>query len=533
MATFQERLINFIMGREPEGTAGPAGPGEGTAARAAGPYPSLPRGHFGARARLTTDPSSSSSSAGGFGSIATPDQGKLWRDLNLNSKTLDRMGTPEILLMLADISPEVSSALWNFVRFSNPGWELKAFKPGTAELDEKGNQALEDFQATLSENYGAVDSLWNSLFITAYLRGAFCAELVLDKNGRYPIDFIILDPDGDKIEFELVDDPERGVFWQIGQKQDQKFIPLNYPTIRYVPVDPPPNKPYGRAPAEPALFSSLFLLGLLHDLKRVVSQQGYPRIDITVKLAELDAIMPESIKGDSDQVEKWVDAVVQGIASSYDQLQPDDAFVHTDVTEIGDPVGTIDSSSLGAVDGLLRGLERMITRGLKTMPLLMGSNESVSETHANRQWEIHAASIKALQHLAEEMISRLFTVMLQAQGIQATAVIRFAELRASEQLRDAQTEEVIIRNAMAKYLAGWTSHEEASLEVTGSDPDAAAPRVMATAGTAGSVGSGTVANDDEIEDGESRSGAGAAAQVATELRLARIAVLESLMKLSD
>ena len=110
------------------------------------------------------------------------------------------------------------------------------------------------------------------------------------------------------------------------------------------------------------------------------------------------------------------------------------------------------------------------------MPLLMGSNEAVSETHANRQWEIHVAGIRALQHLAENALQRLLRLALEAQGIQADVVWRFAELRGSEALRDAQTEQLRIANARAKFTAGWISQDEAAQEIVG-HAAVSAPRV--------------------------------------------------------
>ncbi len=140
----------------------------------------------------------------------------------------------------------------------------------------------------------------------------------------------------------------------------------------------------------------------------------------------------------------------------------------------------------------------MAIRGLKTMPLLMGSNEAVSETHANRQWEIYVAGIKALQHLAEQMVERLLTLALQMQGLRAVVSFRFAELRASEQLRDAQTEAALIENAKQKYLFGWISQQEAALEVVGHVPDLPQPRVIDVVGGADIVDMGEVNSGQEL-----------------------------------
>jgi hypothetical protein len=418
-----------------------------------------------------------------WGVAVRPDREVDWRALNLDAQTLDRIGTADLVQMMADLSPEVSGALWHFIRFCNPGWEARALRPGTETEDKVGKARLDEFMKTLGERHGAPDVVWNMFFMTAFLRGAFFGELVGDENGRRPVDLVAIDPHA--AEFREVDDPVLGSAWQLGQTWANQFRPIDAPTVRYVPVDPVPGvAPYGRSLVTPAIFSSLFLLSLLHDLRRVVAQQGYPRLDLEVKLEQLAESMPADIEDDPDKQDAWVEGVINDVATMYAQLQPDDAYVHTDVVKVNRPVGAVDASSLGAVDSLIRAVERMAIRGLKTMPLLMGSNEAVSETHANRQWEIHVAGIKALQHLAEQMIGHLLTLALQMQGLRSVVEFRFAELRASEALRDAQAEAAIIDNAKQKYLAGWISQEEASLEVTGHAADLPQPRVIDIVGGA-------------------------------------------------
>lgn len=406
-----------------------------------------------------------------------------WRTLELDANTLDTLSPSELMELLADISPDISRALWDFLRLSNPGWEARALRPGTDELDAAGQAALEAFIGGLGAEYGSFDVVLNRLFVGAFLRGAFFAELVLDRRGRLPLDLVT--PDPVTARFRRVDDPDRGPLWRLCQGQGVHIVDLNRPTILYVPVDPLPGSPYGRPLAAPALFSSLFLLGLLHDLRRVVAQQGYPRLDLAVSLERLMAAMPADLEADSEALKNWVAATISEVQAVFNGLQPDDAYIHTDVVTVNRPVGAVDASSLGGVDGLIKSLERMLTRALKTMPLLMADTAGVSEANANRQWEVHAAGIKSLQHLAENLLSRLLTMALQAQGLPATVEFRFAELRAAEMLRDAQTENLQIANARAKYDAGWTSQDEAAEAVTGHAADVPEPRVGAEGGAGG------------------------------------------------
>lgn len=405
-----------------------------------------------------------------------------WKLFHLDSETLERMSPARLMEMLADLSPDVSRALWDFLRFCNPGFELTVVGPDGKTPDARGTAAARTFLTTLSNLYGSVDVVFGRLFIGAFLRGALFAEIVLDEAGRMPVDFAT--PDSASVRFRQQDDPVRGRIWQLGQIQNvitavAGFVPLDRPTIRYIPIDPFPGNPYGRAMAAPALFSAMFLLGLLHDLRRVVAQQGYPRLDIEIDLVALLESAPDDVKENDAKTKAWIDATIKEVEDRYNCLQPDSAFVHTSPIKLNRPVGTIDSSSLGAVDGLIEAIERMLVRALKTMPFMMASNQSATETQANRQWEVQVAGIKAIQHYAETLFSGLMTLGLQAQGIAATATLRFAELRAAEMLRDAQTEAAVIQNAFNQYANGWISQDHAALRGAGqAKADATAPRIL-------------------------------------------------------
>lgn len=430
--------------------------------------------------RLSVDKTDDFALGGAFAIMAPPAAEYDWRLLSLDSKTLDSITVSHLLELMVDLSPDISRALWDFLRLCNPGWELRAKRPGSDEVDETAQAALDTFVERLVGLYGSLDVVIGRLFMGAFLRGGFFAELVLDERGRLPIDLVT--PDPFTVRFRRITDEQRGPVWQLCQYNGLSIVELTRPTIIYVPVDPLPGVPYGRSLVAPALFSSLFLLSLLHDLRRVVAQQGYPRIDLSISLERLHAAMPADLEDDPEAVKKWVDAMVREVQAVYASLQPDDAYIHTDVINVNRPVGTVDTSSLGAVGGLIQALERMITRALKTMPLLMVDASGVSEANANRQWEVHAAGIKSLQHVVETMLQRLSQLALQAQGLRADVEFRFSELRAAELQRDAQTEALQIANTLAKYAAGWISQEEAAEEITAHAPDQPGPRTGGLAG---------------------------------------------------
>lgn len=438
------------------------------------PRPAHLAGH---RARLTTASSQDLPFASALFIVPPPDSDSTWRTLTLDSLTLSKMSPADLITYMVDLSPEISRALFDFIRMFNPGWECEVYRLSSERIERRGQAVVDAFITELARLYGTPDVVINRLILAGFIRGAFFSEIVFDEAGRLPVDLAA--PDPYSARFRVKTDPVRGPVWQLGQYQSAGWVDLTSPTVSYIPIDPLPTSPYGRALIGPAIFLGIFLVGLLHDLRRVVQQQGYPRLDLAVKMELLRDAIPGDLGDDPAEFQQWVNDTITQIADVFASLEPDDAYVHTDIVEVNQPVGAVDSSSLGAVDGLILALERMITRALKTMPLMMGLQEGGSETHANRQWEIHAAGIKAIQHLLESQLNALFGLILQAQGIQGRVEFEFAELRASEMLRDAQTEAMLIANAKAKYEAGWISQDEAAQEVTGHAADAPTPRSAA------------------------------------------------------
>ncbi len=397
-----------------------------------------------------------------YGIYEPPDPEGVWRSRDLDTSSLDKLPAWRLMDILIDISPELSSAVWTFCRSTNPGWEVTVHSGpgGTSPRLRASEEAVTRFLMTLKGLYSSVDIPINRLYIGAFVRGAFYGELILrDKNE--PID--LATPDPVKARYRKIIDPERGQVWQLGQWVRGQFVPLDsYPTIRYVPVDPAPDNPYGRPMGSSALFTCLFLIGLMHDLRRVIAQQGYPRIDIEILIDELRKTIPEDDQEDPQVFLEHAGRAMTNIINAYTALQPDDAFVHLSSVKVNRPVGTIDVNAMGGIGSIINALERQVVRALKSMALLLVVQEGTAEVQANRQYEIYVAGIKSIQHLCESLLEHLLGEALRAQGLQGFVRFRFAELRASELLRDAQTLQLQVLNAWNSYVYGWCSQDEAA-----------------------------------------------------------------------
>jgi hypothetical protein len=460
-----------------------------------------PRALYGAGHRLrTTLDEPLAGVLTGLTYLAPPDDETTWRTLKLDEKTLDKMPPARLLELLTNISPEISLALWQFNRLCNPGFDVKAYTLGSSNktVNTLAQAAVDAFLTTLGDLYGSIDTVIAKLFTNAWLRGGFFAELVLDDAGRMPID--LATPDARWLNFRRELDPQRGPIWIPYQWQGSRQVRVDVPTVRYVPIDPLPGSPYGRALVSPAVHVTIFTLALLHDLRRVVQQQGWPRLSIKLDLEQLLKVTPPDIQGDPDRLRAWLDDVADGVGKAFSQLSPDDTYVHTSAEEIGGPHGAVDSSSLGAVDGLIEMLERMAVRGLKSSNLLMGLTDRMTESAGNRLYELHVQAIKSIQHLAEGLLEYLLELGLRAQGIQAVVEWRFAENRASELLRDAQTQKLVLQNAAMAYWLGIVSADEmANMALGREKADQPEPRIEGAGIQGGGGGGGGATNPENVQ----------------------------------
>jgi len=393
----------------------------------------------------------------------TADQ-QAWTKLDLSGETLRNLDPAKLYDILRTVSPDVSRAVWDYLRLLDPGHEITVFRPGTERPYPEGQAKLNAFTGTLKQRYGSMKVITGRLFMGALTRGALFAELVLDDAGRNPVDLVV--PDPLSVRFRQADDPELGTRWEMVQWQAKEgWKNIERETVVYIPIDPAPASPYGIAPIAPAVFPALFLIGLLGDIRRVIAQQGYPRTDLEIQLdGILKMLGPNPTM---DKIKKATREILNEVMAEYAGLEPDDAYGHTDAVKVNMAPGAIDASSLRGVEPVIAALERMLVKALKTMPLMMGATDNTSEANANRQWEIYAAGIKSLQQLAEALLERLFTLALQVQGVAATVRVRFAELRAAEELRDELTLAQKLGNAENMERLGFVDHDEASQHAVG------------------------------------------------------------------
>lgn len=385
------------------------------------------------------------------------------------------LNSAQILELLSDIDPDVSMALWNTLRLSNKGWNIKVYKQTSDNIiDTRGQKLVDNFVLEINKGSGGLNNIINQMHRSAFLQGAICGEAVMDGNLKKVIDLAPTNPH--TIYFKV--DPDDGTLktyqYQLKPKEgatvlDNNYVELNTERFWYIPLDPAIGDPYGRGPATAAIADVFFNLKVMFDLRKVIHSQGWPRLDVTVMSDTLRANAPESIKMDEDKLNEFINKQLKEIESTYNSVKPDDTYIHLDAIQVGSANPASQGGRLFDPTALLRCIERRVIRALKQLPVFMGSNEGTTETHGTVQFEIYAEGINSIQQMSKNLMERFLEFYLRMEGVQSRVEFEFEKVQTTDRKVEADAEAIEIQNAVTKRDEGWISQDEASIEITGSE----------------------------------------------------------------
>ncbi|MGG0340015.1 phage minor head protein [Priestia megaterium] len=370
----------------------------------------------------------------------------------------------ESLKLIRDLNPTASMAIWNFLRLSNTGHELECLKP-TGSNDKQGLDYINNLAKRVGALYGGgTDQLINVLHLTAFTQGAICLEVELNEGLNDVVDFHAVDPTS--VDFRK--DKETGEIQLVQKQSDGTYKVLNREQVFYQPLDPDIGDPYGRSPILPVLQVVFFQTEVLKDLKAVAHNQGHARFDISIVEESLLKNIPPSIASQGEQaVRQFVGKYIGDIESAFNKLKPDDNFIHPDSVKV-EMTGGTNGRSMDAT-ALINIINQQLVASLKQLPILLGLNETSTETHGTVQWQIYVAGIESIQRGVKRVIERAYNVALQVQGRQSKARLTFNKLRTTDRFQDAQAEQIETNTWIARVNQGWVDNHEAANEVVGHD----------------------------------------------------------------
>lgn len=393
-----------------------------------------------------------------------------WRYKLLDEDRLESLTFEQLMEVILGISPDADMALWNLNLFVNPYFWFEYEKK-----DARSEAVVQEMLDRLTTYWGGLDVIVSQMVASLFLFGGVLSELVLSRDGMHPAFIIVQDPA--TVRFEKEYDEYSGAYvWAYGQYINGRFVSMREdPTISYLGLHPLPGPPLGRPIIGSALSIILHIIGFIRDLRRVIANQGYPRLDISMNLERLQNLY-QQLKAESPEMAsfgEWAAAQKNNIIELYAALKPHQAFVHSDDVTVNPHPGALNAQSLGMLEGIMDVLQRQAANGLKSNSLLQNfsSSSNWGDQQSVIKWEVYTEGVGSIQETIIYPLSSHFNYGLRVEGIDNRVILRFGEVNESQAYRRAETRQIEIDNVLKQKEADLIDDTEANQLLEGTRND--------------------------------------------------------------
>lgn len=379
----------------------------------------------------------------------------------------------EALRLLRKYHPDVSMAVWNYLRLANIGHTMEIYSlDGGRRLkraEKKWNDELAPRLYSISN--AGLDGFIDILHLSALIDAAMAVEVEVNEDLTDIVDVHWVDPNT--------------IEWHPEERQDRKgnkrkvLIPyqrqpgspqpvsLEKANFLWVPTDPDGDTPIGNSPLASAIMATDAQMQVALDMQKVLHNQGWPRYDISIALELAMQAAPPDVKADPEKLRKFLRAKITDLEGYFNDLKPDDSFIHFDDTTIKMVDGATNGSRGIDVRAINEGMDIGLMSGTKQMAIFMNRNQGVTETWGTVQFKIYCSSLRASQRGSKRIIENIAKIALRVWGIQGIPKLTYNEVDdQGERLR------LEIDNARAAYWSfcqkmGWVDADEAANAVVG------------------------------------------------------------------
>lgn len=367
---------------------------------------------------------------------------------------------------LKRVNPDVSMAVWNFVRLANQGNEMHFYdkngKTRRTDLEDKWR----DFASRINEiSNSGLDGLIDQLHYSSFLLGAMGVEVEVTEDRKDIYDVYPIKPQ--TVEWELKEIKGRKT-WVPFQYNGIKKVYLDPSNANFfwVPADPDIGDPRGTLTMTPVLQAIDFQMQILQDLQAVLHHQGYPRNDISVQLDRLMTICPAHVKNDPKKLNEWLTEQYNQIVNMMENIAPDSDYIHFDDVEINMNQGANANRSLD-VRAINELVDVQVLNGLKQLGTFANRHVGKTETYSTVEFLIMTQGIKSCQRGSKRIIEEIARLWLRVNGEQAIAKFKHGIVNYQSE-KDIQTVALMKQEyyAIAQGM-GWISPDKAAQEVIG------------------------------------------------------------------
>ncbi|KAA8782521.1 hypothetical protein EC604_01490 [Paenibacillus amylolyticus] len=405
---------------------------------------------------------------------------------NIDLTKLQNHTAEELLEILISVHPDISHALYNFLRMGDTALSFTAKKQSGSD-DKSGQKALDSIKNMLdsplpSPGYlhgRSLDKLDTIQRMMIMVRGACAGEVVLNDRCNDVIDIIPVDPA--TIWFRRENGTDRLVPWQYvknprprsGEEWFGQYKKIDTPTFIYEEFDPMVDDPYGRTPILPVLQAVFFHLQVLQDLKAVVHNQGYPRLDISVVEEILLKNMPNQYKNNPEGQQRWLTERMTELMGHFNSLNPDDAMIHWDSVKVEYLKGG-NSGPMIDIKKLIDIIDTQMATGLKTLLTLLSRHQGSTETYSSVDTQIYIKSVESARNVTKRFWKRAFSMAARVRGVQTLVEADYAPIDLRSEMERERDLRAKLNNYVLAEKERYITSKEAATEarwIMGLDPN--------------------------------------------------------------
>lgn len=368
---------------------------------------------------------------------------------------------------LKKVNPDVSMAVWNFVRLANQGNEMHFYSTGKSKsrivyLEDKWRE----FAARINEiSNSGLDGLIDQLHLSSFMLGGMAAEAEVTDDRTDIYDVYAVKPQ--TINWEIGDvnghKKWKPFQWQIGKKV---YLDPQNANFFWIPTDPDIGNPCGTLILSPVLQAIDFQMQILQDMQAVLHHQGYPRNDIEIDLDKILTIVPSHIKNNPEKLRQYLEDEWAWIEKLFQNLNPDDDYIHFNNVRVNMNSGANAARSLDvrAVNELL---DVQTLSGTKQMAVFMNRNQGVTESWGTVQFRIFCSGIASCQRGSKRLIEEIARLWCRVNGVQAIPVFKHNTIDWNSE--EQRTEVNLLKQKFyaIAVLMGWIDNDTAAREIMG------------------------------------------------------------------
>lgn len=384
--------------------------------------------------------------------VEKPPNEDLWKLDFVEDNNLVNQKGRDILKKLISTSPDFSRAIKDY--------QLDI----VTEINITGNNRvttnqIQEIKDILTERGESIETKAEKLAYSYIVKGSAFVGLDLGQSGRELINVNVLD--AWTARFEKREDPERGQYYQLGQIQNSRFVPLDEDYNIYSGINMG-DGPYGRSLLTSAIFPTVYLLNLAKSIREILITQALPVRHFAID-EEIINLMEFR---NNDERTKYINDLTDNLQGVLDNIKKNQSIISPSSIKFEGMVGGVNKTNLD-IDSIIRILERWIIRAMGTYPIKFGSNETLAESQAQEQLLAYYGNIGSYQRVEEDIWTDILTRIIRSWGnARGIITVSFKRNNAIERKRNAEVLASEIGTMQQMINSGLLSLEQAQIDAS-------------------------------------------------------------------